>query len=140
MVQKLKDGYDMVQASRFMKGGIHRYTPLLRLIAIHAIFIPLMAFGSGYWFTDPTNGFKGFSRRYLLDERMQVFRNIFKKFNMQFYLNYRPHRLGYKVLEIPASRIYAEDGTLVTKIHGLQTHLVMMLELIRTVTGAYNPR
>jgi hypothetical protein len=43
-------------------------------------------------------------------------------FNLQFYLNYRAPKLGFRTIEVPARRVYPDDGTIPTKIQGLATH------------------
>ncbi len=140
IIEKLENGYDFVQASRFMKGGVHKNTPFFRMMGIFIVIIPALFLGSGFWFTDPTNGFKGFSRRFLLDPKTKPFRQVFKMFNMQFYLNYRAPKLGFSTIEIPAKRVYPDDGTVPTKIHGLATHLQIMYEIFKTCLGGYNPK
>jgi glycosyltransferase involved in cell wall biosynthesis len=141
VVDKLKEGYDMVQASRFAKGGVHERTPLWRLIGIYTVIVPLIAIGSRrLCYTDPTNGFKGLSRQSLLDPRVRPLRDVFVRFNMQFYLNIRIAQLGFKVTEVPATRVYPEDGTIPTKIHGIGAHLRIIKELLLAVCGAYNPK
>ncbi len=140
MIEKLEAGYDCIQASRFMKGGKHYNTPLERYIGVRYVIAPILALGCGFWFTDPTNGFKGLSRAYLLDEKVQPLRHVFKKFNMQYYLNYRAPKLGFKTTEIPARRGYPSDGSVPTRIHGLKTRFFIVWELLLTVCGYYNPK
>ncbi|MEZ5366805.1 MAG: glycosyltransferase family 2 protein [Bryobacterales bacterium] len=83
----LDQGYDFIQGSRFVRGGSHKNTPLGRRLAIVLLASPIIWWGGGRWYTDPTNGFKGLSRRYLTDPRVQPVRHIFERFNMQIYLN-----------------------------------------------------
>lgn len=139
MVKKLEEGFDCIQASRFIKGGKHFNTPLERYIGVRYVIAPILALGCGFWFTDPTNGFKGLSRDYLLHPKVQPLRHVFKKFNMQYYLNYRAPKIGLKTTEIPASRGYPADGSIPTKIHGFKTRFTIIWELILTSFGRYNP-
>lgn len=138
LVDYLDQGYGFVQASRFKGAAEHRHTPLDRLLAIKLIAAPLISIASGFRFTDPTNGFKAMSREFLLDKNLDPLRKEFKRFNMQFYLNYKAPKLAYKVTEIPASRNYPDDGTVPTKIHGLRVKLLMIYELLATIMGKYN--
>ena len=85
-MQKLAEGYDHVQGSRFIKGGLSRNTPLLRLLAIRFIHAPLMSMAAGYRYTDTTNGFRAYSRKFLLDSRVQPFRAIFNRYELHYYL------------------------------------------------------
>lgn len=139
IIDKLSDGYDLVQASRFIKGGFHKNTPLLRLLGIFIVIIPVIALSGGYWYSDPTNGFKGLSTRFLLDSRVQPIREVFVRFNLQYYLNYRAPKCGFKTTEIPATRVYPDNGLVPTKIYGLLSHLQIIYEVIKTAIGGYDP-
>ena len=135
----LRRGVDFIQGSRFLPGGTHENTPLLRLLAIRLFASPLMSAAARVRFTDPTNGFKGMSARYLGDRRLAPLRDCFKFFSMQFYLNRWPKRLGYATAEIPVSRNYPPSGTVPTKIVGLRLHLLLIRELIAVVMGRFDP-
>jgi GT2 family glycosyltransferase len=138
-IAALDDGYDMVQGSRFMKGGVHKNTPLERYIGIRYVVAPVIASG-GFWYTDPTNAFRAMSMRFLRDDRVQPIRNIFVRFNLQLYLIWNAARLGFKIKEIPVIRTYPEDGSIPTKIVSRRTKLLFLKELFLTVLGKYNPR
>ena len=43
-IAKLEIGYDLVQGSRFIKGGEHKNTPFFRYIAIRLIHAPMLSF------------------------------------------------------------------------------------------------
>lgn len=135
----LDQGYDLIQGSRFIKGGQHENTPLERQIAIRWIEAPLLALGSGFWYTDPTNAFRAMSMKFLRDPRVQPVRRIFVRFNLQMYFIYQAARLRFKVTEIPVRRGYPADGAIPTKIHGWKTKLLILRELLEVVTGRYNP-
>lgn len=137
---RLSNGYDFVQGSRFMVGGKNRNTPLDRYLGIRFLIAPLIRIASGFRYTDPTNGFKGMSRKFLLDSRVQPLRPIFQEFNLQFYLNYTAARLGFKVTEIPVSRIYPKGARTPTKIVGVRKKLLLLRQLLETVSGRYDCR
>lgn len=139
VINKLEGGFDLVQCSRFMPGGVHENTPLDRVLGIKLVICPLLALRSGFSYSDPTNGFKGLSRRLLLDSRVRPFRKVFSQFNLQFYLNYAAPRLGFQVCEIPVSRVYPKNAPTPTKIVGLWPRLVLVLQLLQTVLGRYDP-
>lgn len=134
----LSNGYDFVQGSRFMVGGKNRNTPLDRYLGIRFLIAPLMRFASGFRYTDPTNGFKGMSRKFLLDSHVQPLRPVLQEFNLQFYLNYTAARLGFRVTEIPVSRIYPKRGPTPTKIVGVRKKLRLLRQLLETVCGSYD--
>jgi len=136
----LSSGYDFVQGSRFMVGGKNRNTPVDRYLGIQFLIAPLMRIASGFHYTDPTNGFKGISRKFLLDQRVQPLRPIFQEFNLQFYLNYTAARLGFNVTEIPVSRIYPKGMPTPTKIVGVRKKLLLLRQFLETVSGRYDCR
>lgn len=135
----LEEGYDFVQGSRFLPGGRHENTPLDRHLAVRFVVAPLIWWGGGRWYTDPTNGFKGLSRRFLTDPRVQPIRRELSRFNMQFYLNCRAAQLGFRIAEIPVSRVYPSDGTVPTKINSWRTKMTLVRELAATSFGFYDP-
>lgn len=139
-IAELDRGFDLVQGSRFMKGGYYENTPLLRYIGIRFVMSPLLLLGSGRLYTDPTNAFRACSASFLRDERVLPLRPVFVQFNLHHYLNYRAARLGFRVKEIPVRRVYPADGTVPTKITGFQSNLLDLWEMVLTVLGTYNPR
>jgi len=138
VASKLDEGFDLVQASRFLPGAEHRNTPRDRLLGIKYVICPLLGFRSGYRYTDPTNGFKGISRKLLLDQRVQPFRSNLRTFSFQLFLNYVAPRIGVRVCEIPASRHYPDDGTVPTKIHGFSARFKLLSEFLQTIIGRYD--
>jgi dolichol-phosphate mannosyltransferase len=137
-LKKLEEGYDFVQGSRFMKGGEEKNTPLLRKIGIRLLMAPLLFYGGHFWYTDGTNGFRGYSRRYLEDPRVEPFRNCFTHLNLQYYLSYMAPKIGLRVVEIPVKRVYPDDGTIPTKCMGFSKNFEAFWEMVRTVTGQYD--
>ncbi|GIW65407.1 MAG: glycosyl transferase family 2 [Candidatus Parcubacteria bacterium] len=136
-IKALDEGYDYIQGSRFLKDGKAINTPLIRLIGNRLIHAPLISLASGTWLTDTTNGFRAYSRRYLLDQHVQPFRNIFSKYELLFYLSIRAGQLGYKVKEVPVVRKYPK-GKVPTKIN-IIGYFDIFFSLIKIVLGWYNP-
>ena len=62
-IDALEDGYDFIQGSRFISGGIAENTPKIRDIAIRWIHAPVLSLGSGFKWTDTTQGFRAYSSR-----------------------------------------------------------------------------
>jgi hypothetical protein len=139
-MEGLDQGWDLVQGSRFIKGATHKNTPWDRYIGIRFMMAPAMALGSGFWYTDPTNGFRAMSMKFLKDPRVQPLRNIFVGFNMQDYFIYRAAKLGFRVKEIPVDRRYPDDGSVPTKIHGLKAKILDLWAMVSTALGRYNPK
>jgi len=139
-IQALDEGYDLVQGSRFMKGGVHKNTPLERYIGVRFVIAPIMALGCSFWYTDPTNAFRAMSGRFLRDVRVQPIRQVFVRFNIHHYVIYRSAKLGFRVKEIPVVRVYPDDGSVPTKIVSWCTKALIVRELLATIIGWYNPK
>ncbi|MBC7740779.1 MAG: glycosyltransferase family 2 protein, partial [Bdellovibrionaceae bacterium] len=138
-IEKLERGYDHVQGSRFIAGARHQRTPWLRWFAIRFLHAPLLSLASGRWLTDTTNGFRAYSRLFLLDPRIQPFRDIFSKYELHYYLTIRAARLGFKSIEIPVERSYPANEKTPTKIKGLAGYRTVLATLIKACVGRFNP-
>lgn len=135
----LDAGFDYIQGSRFIKGGKHKNTPPLRLWGIRLLHAPIQSLAAKYWYTDTTNGFRAFSSKYLLDPRVNPFRDIFIRYEFFNYLTVRANQLGYKTKEIPVTRIYPK-GELPTKIHGFGSNIDLLTTVIKVLFGQYHPK
>jgi glycosyltransferase involved in cell wall biosynthesis len=138
-VEALSEGYDYLQGSRFIEGGIARNTPLHRLLAIRLLHAPLIARAAGFPYTDTTNGFRGYSRRLLTDARVAPFRDVFSSYELHYYLAIRASCLGFKVKEIPVTREYPPHGPTPTKIRGLRGYRIVLRDLIRACRHRFDP-
>lgn len=139
-IEGLDQGYDLVQGSRFMKGGEHTNTPLERYVGIRFVMAPALALGCGYWYTDATNAFRAISMHFLRDPRVQPMRRVFVRFNLQLYFVYRAAMLGFKVKEIPVKRVYPDDGSIPTKIVSWRHKYLNFREMAMVALGCYNPK
>jgi dolichol-phosphate mannosyltransferase len=137
-VAALENGYDFVQGSRFVSGGIAENTPRLRGFAIRFIHVPMLSFFSGFQWTDTTQGFRAYSSKILLDERVAPFRDVFDCYELLAYLSYRIPGLGYRCIELPTTRRYPLTGEVPTKISGLKGNLSVLKTLLLTCAGAFN--
>lgn len=137
-IESLDKGFDYIQGSRFIKGGEAVNTPLLRWFAVRFIGSPLLSFGARYWYTDITNGFRGYSRKYLLHPKVQPFRDIFVGYELNMYLTVRANQLGLKIQELPVVRIYP-PGKVPTKISFFKGNLNFLFVIVKTAFGFYNP-
>ncbi|MBC7458995.1 MAG: glycosyltransferase family 2 protein [Bdellovibrionaceae bacterium] len=137
-VDALNLGYDFVQASRFLKGGVAVNTPLVRNFAIRMIHAPLLSLFSGFKWTDTTQGYRAYSRKMLLDDKIKPFRNMFTSYELLAYLSYRVPKLGYRCMEIATSRIYPM-GEVPTKISSLSGNFTVFKILILSCLGFFNP-
>lgn len=138
-IEKLREGYDLVQGSRFIPGGRAVNTPWIRNVSVRLIHAPLISLTARYHFTDTTNAFRGYSRRYLTDDRAQPLRDVFMTYELLAYLSVRATQIGMEACEIPVTRAYPEKGKTPTKISFFRGNSELMKILIRNMFGAYNP-
>lgn len=139
-VQALAEGCDLVQGSRYLAGGQAINTPWLRQLAVKLFHIPIISLAAGFRYTDTTNGFRGYSRRYLLHPEVQPFRDIFKTYELLAYLSVRAPRLGLKAKEVPVTRTYPATGKTPTKISFLKGNSDLLRILFEVLWGKYNPK
>ena len=136
-IKALDEGYDYVQSSRFIKGGKHKNTPNDRIFFNRFVISPLLSLAAGYWYTDTPNAFRAYSKKYLLHPGVKPYRNIFKRYELLFYLTIRANRLGLKTKEIPVTRKYPKDHV-PTKIVGWKK-VGDMWNILKISLGLYNP-
>jgi dolichol-phosphate mannosyltransferase len=139
-VALLRRGADCVLGSRYLPGGSAINTPLIRDLAIRLVHAPLISLAARRRMTDTTNGFRGFSRRFLLDPGVRPFRHVFANYNLPYYLAVRSVQLGYRVEDVAVVRAYPKDEPAPTKIRGPKGYFGVIAELLNTVIGTYNPR
>lgn len=138
-LSRLEEGCDLVQGSRFIPGGMALNTPPLRWLAVRLVHAPVISMAAGQHFTDTTNGFRAYSRRYLTDPAVQPLRDIFMGYELMAYLSVRATQLGYTACEVPVARVYPDTGRTPTKIRGLRGNSELLGCLWGAATGKYNP-
>jgi hypothetical protein len=138
-VRALDDGYDCVQGSRFVPGGRAVNTPLARWLGIRYVHAPLLSLAARFRYTDTTNGFRAFGRRFLLDPRVAPFRDVFSAYELHYYLAVRAARLGFRVTELPVTRAYPASGGVPTKIKGFRGNWDILRTLARACLNRYDP-
>ena len=138
-VAALDQGFGYVQASRFLPGGVAINTPLSRFLAIRLIHAPLRSLAAGVWLTDTTQGYRAYSTAYLLDDRVQPFRDVFVRYELLAYLTVRASQLGYKVKELATLRAYPKGEATPTKISGFSALVDLVMVVLKTLVGVYHP-
>lgn len=138
-ISKLEEGYDHIQGSRFLPGGHHSNTPLLRLIGLKLIHAPLIRLASGFRYTDTTNGFRAYSARLLSSCEISLFRSVFTGYELHYYLAVKSPRLGFRCIEIPVSRIYPK-GENPTKISLIRGNMEVLYKLFSVFFGKYDSK
>ncbi|KEY57809.1 glycosyltransferase family 2 protein [Serratia sp. DD3] len=136
-ITALKNGFDFVQASRFLNGGIAENTPKSRDLAIRFMHAPVLSIASGFKWTDTTQGFRAYSKKMLLDPNMSIFRDVFMTYELLAYLSYRAPKLGYRCIELATIRRYPK-GEVPTKISSVKGNISVLLVLFKASFGLYN--
>lgn len=135
----LDRGIDYAQASRYIPGGRAINTPKVRYFAMRLIHAPAISLAARHRLTDTTNGYRAYSRRYLLHPQVQPFRDIFLTYELLAYLSVRASRLGFKVCEVPVTRSYPAAGPVPTKISFFRGNGQLLKILGQLLLGQFNP-
>ena len=106
MVALVRDGSDIVCASRFMPGGTMEGCPWLKAVLVRTAAFTLHHFAA-LPTRDPTSGFRMFSRRVI--ERIKVESN--EGFCYSIELLVKAHRLGWRIAEVPALWFERQRGS-----------------------------
>jgi dolichol-phosphate mannosyltransferase len=138
-VRALEEGFDHVQGSRFVPGGQAINTPWQRYWGLKLVHAPLLSLAAGYRYTDTTNGYRAYSRNFLLDERVQPFRGVFESYEIHYYLAIAAARLGFRVKELPVIRRYPATGPIPTKLSPLRGNAHMLKTLVSACLRRFDP-
>ncbi len=112
----LEEGYDYVQGSRYLPGGSAVHQPRHRTILIRLLAL-LYRVLTGFPSTDPSNGFRAYRLSLFSDPHINIWQEWLDRYEMEHYLNYLVLKLGYRVKEVPVSKVYpAERGVRYTHV------------------------
>lgn len=139
-IKKLDDGYDMIQGSRFVPGGAAINTPKIRHFAVKLIHIPAISIMAGFKYTDTTNGFRGYSKKYLEHKDVEPFRDVFDTYELLAYLSVKAPKLGLNTCEVPVTRTYPSDGKVPTKISSFRGNFSLIEILWNLALGKYDAK
>ena len=103
--EKFAEGYQVVCPSRFIRGGRMTGNPFLKGVITKLVSFFLFNFTS-FPIKDSTNSFRLFSKE--LINKVKIESN--KGFTLSLELTAKAHRLGYKIIEIPATWIERDKG------------------------------
>ncbi len=101
----LEDGFDFVQGSRYLAGGQTGNMPAYRKMATR-LHPWLFSLAAGMKITDSTNGFRAIRVSIFNDPRIQIDQEWLNAYELEPYLFFKAIKLGYKVREVPATKIY----------------------------------
>lgn len=112
MLDRIKDGYDVVIGSRYVKGGKVEEKPIFNVIASKVAGI-LAKIGYGVNIDDFTNGYRMFRREVYESIKMCDYSNG-NVFLAEFI--YYAHKNGFKITEIPTTFVERSEGETKTNV------------------------
>ena len=101
----IEDGFDFVQGSRYLEGGKTGGMPAYRKLATR-LHPWLFSLTGGMKITDSTNGFRAMRVSMFNDARIQIDQEWLNAYELEPYIFFKAIKLGYKVGEVPATKIY----------------------------------
>ncbi len=116
LLEKIEEGYDFVQGSRFLPGGKYGGDmPLYRVWAtkLHAFLMGLI---TGKKITESTNGFRAVRMTVFDDPRIDLNQSWLDNYELEPYLLYKVLTLGYRHTEVPVTKIYPPKHLGTTKM------------------------
>jgi dolichol-phosphate mannosyltransferase len=138
-IAKLDEGYDYVQGSRFITGGRAINTPFIRYVSVRMLHAPIISLTAGETFTDTTNAYRAYSRKYITHPQVQPFRDIFVTYELLAYLSVRASQLNLKTCEVPVTRAYPSRCKTPTKISFFKDNGNLLWILFNNMRGGYDP-
>lgn len=99
---------DFVQGSRYLAGGNFGNMPGYRLLTTRYIHPLLFSLTAGKKITDSTNGFRAIRASVLKDSRLNLHQDWLNQYELEPYLFYKAIQMGYRVTEVPVSKIYPD--------------------------------
>ena len=136
-IEKLDEGYDYIQGSRYVKGGKHIRTPLTRYLAMRLLSGPIISLSAGHHLTDVTNGYRAYSKRFILAKNVRAFRPEFNFHELIYYLPSAAGRKGYRLIEVPVTRIYQNETKYSTHA-SMKSNFRFIKGMVWTLLGKYD--
>jgi len=97
---------DFVQGSRYLPGGDFGNMPFYRRLATQVVHPLLFSVVTFRRITDSTNGFRAFRVSLFDDLRIDLDDPWLDKYELEPYIFFKAITLGYKVVEVPVTKIY----------------------------------
>lgn len=131
LLDPIADGRaDVVQGSRYL--GRRRQLgpmPYYRRVAtrLHPLLLSIL---TGQRFTDSTNGFRAVRTHLLSDPRLRLGQPWLDHYELEPYLLYKALDLGYRVVEVPVTKIYPPKALGQTKMRPITGWWSMLRPLV----------
>jgi dolichol-phosphate mannosyltransferase len=101
----IHNDYDYVQGSRFLSGGKAVRNPFLRR-TFSRLYPFVWTMFTGKNCTDVTNGFRAYRLSLFDDPKIDIYQRWLDMYQLEYYIHYKALTLGYRVKEVPVSKIY----------------------------------
>lgn len=101
----LKGECDYVQGSRYLLGGKRGKMPFVRKV-FNRLYPKIWTMTTGKKCTDVTNGYRCYRLDLLNDKRINFDQEWLSGYSLEYYLHYKVLSLGYRMKEVPVSKIY----------------------------------
>lgn len=129
---------DYAQGSRYMPGGKKNGMPFVRVV-FNQIYPLIWTLLTRRRCTDATNGFRCYNLDVLRDRRINLNQDWLDGYSLEYYLHYKVLALGYRVKEVPVSKIYPfSNRGGYSKIQPLKDWWPIISPLILLFLGARN--
>ena len=106
LLRKIDEGYDFVIGSRYLPGGRYDNTPTYRILATRFVHPWVVWLTTGRLLTDTSTGFHAIRTTFFKDPRVHLNQDWLEEYDCEMYILYKAITLGYKIAEVPASKIY----------------------------------
>ena len=108
--------FDFVQGSRYLRGGSFGNMPLYRQLSTRFLHPFLFSIAAGKKITDSTNGFRAIRISCFDDKRIDIDQEWLDHYELEPYLFFKFIQLGYRVKEVPVTKIYPPKDLGYTKM------------------------
>ena len=116
LLDAIAAGHDFVQGSRYLPGGDFGNMPFYRRLATQIVHPGLFSLVTGRRITDSTNGFRAFRLSLFDDRRIDLEQPWLAKYELEPYIFFKAITLGYRVTEVPVTKIYPSHELGYTKM------------------------
>jgi len=136
-VQRLDEGFDFIQGSRFLESGKHSNTPILRYLGIRFVSSPYTSFIARIKITDSTNGFRAYSKKLIEHDQLNLNQRYYRGYALVSFIPFLVGREKLKFAEVSVRRDYPDSGVIPTKIVSPIQWLQIFLDLLRATFETY---
>lgn len=107
-IEKIKQGYDFVQGSRYLKSGKRINHPLFRILTTYSYSL-VFSLISLKRITDATNGFRAYRTDIFKNKNINLWQDWLNRYELEPYFFYKVLKEGFKVIEIPVLKRYPKN-------------------------------